>query len=144
MIYTKMAEYQGLSPRVRGNRDRAMATGTDSGSIPARAGEPHPFGVEHWTVRVYPRACGGTPILLFSAIRLSGLSPRVRGNRGIVEYLAHHQGSIPARAGEPSCSSTRFAVAAVYPRACGGTSHGVPLEDLLTGLSPRVRGNRSS
>ena len=53
--------YWGLSPRVRGNRNRSDRCRPSRGSIPACAGEP-PLEVEQQKVwRVYPRVCGGTP-----------------------------------------------------------------------------------
>ena len=50
----------GLSPRVRGNRRRARASGRADGSIPASAGEPRPPNAPLPTQWVYPRECGGT------------------------------------------------------------------------------------
>ena len=114
----------GLSPRVRGNRPARFCSPAYEGSIPARAGEPRPTnGLPQWT-RVYPRACGGT---------------RVRGGAGNGVI-----GSIPARAGEPHDGSHAGRDVGVYPRACGGTSEPIPYRPKGTGLSPRVRGNRSS
>ena len=55
-----------------------------------------------------------------------------------------YDGSIPARAGEPTRRCWRECLPRVYPRACGGTgssSHGFADRK---GLSPRVRGNRSA
>ena len=156
----------GLSPRVRGNpptywtRPRCRP-----GSIPARAGEPT-HRTAGLSVKVYPRACGGTTpietgpsnpracggtacgtnIYLSPRVRgnHAGLSPRVRGNR----FLPYD----PARA--------RGLGYRVYPRACGGTSlyggasslgsiparAGEPARTIASGwsgrgLSPRVRGN---
>ena len=52
--------FQGLSPRVRGNRCSVMPARARWGSIPARAGEPWPCGSAPCGGKVYPRACGGT------------------------------------------------------------------------------------
>ena len=73
---------------------------------------------------------------------LSGLSPRVRGNR--LRYSARPAplGSIPARAGEPRRGLAPGSDAEVYPRACGGTDAGDVLTPTPGGLSPRVRGNQ--
>ena len=131
----------GLSPRVRGNlRDHRLALG-QFGSIPARAGEPTPFPENASRWRVYPRACGGTGSGCVVGCRLSGLSPRVRGNQGGFASLPACHGSIPARAGEPTEGAKLTWWRWVYPRACGGT---VTLRVSLyrfMGLSPRVRGN---
>ena len=50
-----------------------------------------------------------------------GLSPRVRGNLGMVDAGPFEIGSIPARAGEPSDLPGGRGLFRVYPRACGGT-----------------------
>ena len=54
------------------------------GSIPARAGEPRE--AQRWALnfRVYPRACGGTSINHAIGYEKDGLSPRVRGNLGVL------------------------------------------------------------
>ena len=52
---------QGLSPRVRGNRDDRGFGGCAPGSIPACAGEPNRETDLDSGVTVYPRVCGGTP-----------------------------------------------------------------------------------
>ena len=73
----------GLSPRVRGNLGVPDAALLEWRSIPACAGEPgwHRRGYMYY--KVYPRVCGGTAITesLYNAD--DGLSPRVRGNRGL-------------------------------------------------------------
>ena len=52
----------------------------------------------------------------------TGLSPRVRGNRTLVEEGPIWLGSIPACAGEPWIYRSRKPPNGVYPRVCGGTS----------------------
>ena len=68
--------------------------------------------------------CGGTPCYPSEIAFPEGLSPRVRGNHGVVLVSGLIMRSIPACAGEP-----------VSPRS----PHVV-----IGGLSPRVRGNRYS
>ena len=112
---------QGLSPRVRGNhkagrrrqrRPRSIpaCAGNPSsgataqgrmGSIPACAGEPSRIMANASAVRVYPRVCGGTAANRTSGVKSAGLSPRVRGNLGVVVAPVIGGGSIPACAGEP-------------------------------------------
>ena len=96
--------YNGLSPRLRGNRVLEPSGNLPERSIPAPAGEPGCPGppgppADHrsipapagepmsWIIawaavldRVYPRACGGTDYVLFREGRAMGLSPRLRGN----------------------------------------------------------------
>ena len=70
----------GLSPRVRGNRERFGAELDDDRSIPACAGEPR-ARCRCWRIwEVYPRVCGGTYPRGAGRAFCRGLSPRVRGN----------------------------------------------------------------
>ena len=71
-----------------------------------------------------------------------GLSPRVRGNRGVLEHERQGERSIPACAGEPIANRARLWYTGVYPRVCGGTVLTWIHIVVLFGLSPRVRGNQ--
>ena len=133
--------HEGLSPRVRGNLTVEAANELDDGSIPARAGEPDSAAAVAGAGRVYPRACGGTEISVNRRYLTTGLSPRVRGNRERSLGPAQLQRSIPARAGEPFVLVPRLWLGKVYPRACGGTIQFLASEAIVSGLSPRVRGN---
>ena len=115
---------------------------TGPGSIPARAGEPLPAKLIAQVREVYPRACGGTHKTQEQNASLTGLSPRVRGNRRPGSNRQATPGSIPARAGEPSTAIPACSTSGVYPRACGGTARHIQPSSGLYGLSPRVRGNR--
>ena len=95
-------------------------------------------------IRVYPRVCGGTPLLGSQSEMYSGLSPRVRGNRHNQVAGVGMQGSIPACAGEPAVQGEGEDGCEVYPRVCGGTPQDRALRDFSHGLSPRVRGNQIS
>ena len=70
-----------------------------------------------------------------------GLSPRVRGNPALSPVGSGAYRSIPACAGEPSGLTPIPKPEQVYPRVCGGTQHQIPGQQMLVGLSPRVRGN---
>ena len=76
-------------------------------------------------------------------MRLSGLSPRVRGNRRVYPDKCGMCGSIPACAGEPPDDCHRRAGHRVYPRVCGGTRRRRTRTGQQRGLSPRVRGNQA-
>ena len=132
---------QGLSPRVRGNPDHRACADDAERSIPARAGEPRGRRRRACEHRVYPRACGGTSCAASGVTFVEGLSPRVRGNQDLQVTFAVHEGSIPARAGEPSASRLLKQGLGVYPRACGGTIFQIAFARSVSGLSPRVRGN---
>ena len=73
---------------------------------------------------VYPRVCGGAGSYSRSTLTLRGLSPRVRGSPQWYVVPPWMSRSIPACAGEPSLSRQ--------------------FDGYRFGLSPRVRGSRSS
>ncbi len=87
--------HEGLSPRVRGNRDGDRPVLAGAGSIPACAGEPKLTGAPFCWLGVYPRVCGGTAGVGAADTAATGLSPRVRGNRRVVGVLGGIRGSIP-------------------------------------------------
>ena len=134
----------GLSPRVRGNQLHHPSVSGIYRSIPARAGEPRLRRLRRLRrllPEVYPRACGGTSTAGVLNPHNSGLSPRVRGNHRRRDEPPAHEGSIPARAGEPPTGAPGPSTRRVYPRACGGTVGSGSAGALRQGLSPRVRGN---
>ena len=135
-------EQTGLSPRVRGNQRNLWQHHRTLGSIPARAGEPFATLVLKELLRVYPRACGGTNAVNHRGRAELGLSPRVRGNLQRLRDRREGNRSIPARAGEPTLSTTEAGLNWVYPRACGGTLSATMSDRPVAGLSPRVRGNQ--
>ena len=133
----------GLSPRMRGNRDAYLREYSEYGSIPAYAGEPCHVWHRRRVCQVYPRVCGGTCLPRALPGRAYGLSPRMRGNPMHRRGAAVRHGSIPAYAGEPSRRRAAHPAAAVYPRVCGGTTDSNHDRYRRTGLSPRMRGNRT-
>ena len=135
---------EGLSPRVRGNLDKFLASDGTLRSIPACAGEPHCRPATPARSRVYPRVCGGTEMPAGYTLSVGGLSPRVRGNRTLAHSSITLMRSIPACAGEPGLFPLRAPCAMVYPRVCGGTVRVVQDACRPRGLSPRVRGNQKS
>ena len=132
---------QGLSPRMRGNHGQQAGGTIFRGSIPAHAGEPLPRRWSGLFCGVYPRACGGTSSSTRLSAPVSGLSPRMRGNRRGRPGRKPGAGSIPAHAGEPWWSAPGAWRSRVYPRACGGTSSWRLQSSPCGGLSPRMRGN---
>ena len=131
----------GLSPRVRGNREKVHSAPHVSGSIPACAGEPMKWLPRLCGSSVYPRVCGGTGGGGGSGCAWPGLSPRVRGNPAGARKGKYSPGSIPACAGEPSLADPDIDYLEVYPRVCGGTKYRCQPLRPPNGLSPRVRGN---
>ena len=131
----------GLSPRVRGNRSGSSLACSETGSIPACAGEPSGCAPTPPAPRVYPRVCGGTMNTPTFTEAQGGLSPRVRGNLLPGLHPVARPRSIPACAGEPPSARASFRTEAVYPRVCGGTDGRGQTLGCDDGLSPRVRGN---
>ena len=126
---------------MRGNLPPSPAMTRAERSIPACAGEPGSRYQAQAIFKVYPRVCGGTPLLyLIDSVR-QGLSPRVRGNQCTGESLDKALRSIPACAGEPAAAGDDVEIHWVYPRVCGGTSPAPDTWIPMLGLSPRVRGN---
>ena len=131
----------GLSPRVRGNRDRAVYGQALPRSIPACTGEPYSQVDNAQSVKVYPRVYGGTERKAKGVERWKGLSPRVRGNQQIQPSGQEPDGSIPACTGEPTVQRPYNCPLWVYPRVYGGTRGVCGHRARRGGLSPRVRGN---
>ena len=126
---------------MRGNHNILPGEGAGLGSIPAHAGEPAERETWIWSPGVYPRACGGTGDPGTGGPFVSGLSPRMRGNRCARQLRPDLRGSIPAHAGEPLVLEMSRPSLGVYPRACGGTNTFGRLALIYPGLSPRMRGN---
>ena len=89
-------------------------------SIPACAGETIQYTLADVDFSVYPRVCGGNVKAAAKPEGLPGLSPRVRGKRGIRRHTARSKWSIPACAGETVPADIRHCRIPVYPRVCGG------------------------
>ena len=140
---TSMGASRGLSPRVRGNPVVSVSGSAGPGSIPACAGKPCYQRAASATTGVYPRVCGETDGKLRETMTSAGLSPRVRGNHRHHGYRGSAPGSIPACAGKPTTSTRWTSPMRVYPRVCGETTCAAACCCRGSGLSPRVRGNRS-
>ena len=136
--------HPGLSPRRRGNRGQGGCREINLGPIPAQAGEPARAPRPGWTSRAYPRAGGGTARRVAMYPLYLGLSPRRRGNRGLVDILLADRGPIPAQAGEPISVDEVMSKIGAYPRAGGGTIEKFADDAAEKGLSPRRRGNHRS
>ena len=137
-----MRDAMGLSPRMRGNRDAQHHQPDAPGSIPAYAGEPAAGRGRSLPPTVYPRVCGGTQASAGIGAKAEGLSPRMRGNHWLGGGRGAGGGSIPAYAGEPRFLLTECDKMTVYPRVCGGTPCRITCHLSVSGLSPRMRGNR--
>ena len=134
---------RGLSPRLRGNHCVKREHAPCSGTIPAPAGKPSPDRRRPAAYWDYPRACGETPRRRPTRSTSGGLSPRLRGNRRVVGERRDTGGTIPAPAGKPCRRKRRARPSRDYPRACGETAFVRRRFRFGSGLSPRLRGNRT-
>ena len=140
-IMVNPTKLNGLSPHARGNQSLLPRQPGPGGSIPARAGQPRiADGPEH-RGGVYPRTRGATHTRTTSPQATVGLSPHARGNRISAQHEPALQGSIPARAGQPTLTPRTLVPDAVYPRTRGATSPWPLRRRRLGGLSPHARGN---
>ena len=137
-------DWQGLSPRGRGNQIEPPFSRPSPRSIPAWAGEPSDPYVASDELWVYPRVGGGTKWPYRPTARPAGLSPRGRGNPVLYAVGTGLPGSIPAWAGEPCGRQLCMIARRVYPRVGGGTGKALVRDDVDGGLSPRGRGNPRS
>ncbi len=133
---------EGLSPLARGNPKGIAVVEAIDGTIPARAGEPVRGTTFSSAARDYPRSRGGTPGPLSPPAITQGLSPLARGNLSSKPDDAAPEGTIPARAGEPSTPSESTSGCRDYPRSRGGTRQRARSRGQRQGLSPLARGNR--
>ena len=132
---------RGLSPRVRGNPLKPVEGSMRRRSIPACTGKPPGVEILDDYRRVYPRVYGETTVYWSPSAAAWGLSPRVRGNQlGVVDRIVV-RGSIPACTGKPFVEPIKGGRQRVYPRVYGETLLMQSADVLVTGLSPRVRGN---
>ena len=132
----------GLSPHIRGNADDQLRT-----SLPYRV-YPRTYGGTGWIsfgrvipTWVYPRTYGGTAGSYDAEIKITGLSPHIRGNGSGQRRGAQNNGSIPAHTGERKYRPSPLSRLKVYPRTYGGTAPREICPSLSTGLSPHIRGN---
>ncbi len=120
----------------------AFSNALDSGTIPAWAGEPFLTRSSKKAGMDHPRVGGGTIRPLNSPRHFRGPSPRGRGNHVAVFAQGFLKGTIPAWAGEPSSCRRKSRTSWDHPRVGGGTGQGSRKINVISGPSPRGRGNR--
>ena len=131
----------GLSPRVRGSLAIARAAPAAGGSIPTCAGQPGLSLPLDCQLQVYPHVCGAAMNWRIYVLLYIGLSPRVRGSRGVPVGYHWSYRSIPACAGQPGLKIAFSSAKPVYPHVCGAASPLIACVVIVGGLSPRVRGS---
>ena len=136
---------RGPSPRERGSLcSRGLRTSGAIGSIPARAGEPSARSDPHrLRSGPSPRERGSPRSRDAALAAVEGPSPRERGSPSSRHGIAMHDGSIPARAGEPAPGAWPHAGLRVHPRASGGAALPRQLSHVPAGSIPARAGEPS-
>ena len=141
--FSSPRRFGGLSPHGRGKPAHHHRLPVRGGSIPARAGETVSVSNIGREVVVYPRTGGGNPGRRGRRGSGGGLSPHGRGKHDAVGASKAGVGSIPARAGETTCTFQSSLTWTVYPRTGGGNPEATRSSAKELGLSPPVRGKLS-
>ena len=134
----------GSSPRMRGIRFFQVRRHGCDRFIPADAGNTGIQGGLLVGFAVHPRGCGEYILAGNALIVRSGSSPRMRGILSWRFRLTIAGRFIPADAGNTRSSEAGGYVFAVHPRGCGEYARCTPLDWLMIGSSPRMRGIRSA
>ena len=129
---------------MRGNRRLDRLVAHEPRSIPACAGQPVLGCMVGCDWAEHPRVCGATMRSISFSWAAFGASPRVRGNPVMMGTVAAEVRSIPACAGQPDWNLASGDGHGEHPRVCGATGRMDDHQRLITGASPRVRGNRRS
>ena len=137
-------DFDGLSPRARGEHINLAPPLPVWGTIPACTGGTVPSSCPGCPQSDYPRVHGGNLHLHFLLSFSLGLSPRARGERSIHSPYRLAQGTIPACTGGTYQSSAASTCVGDYPRVHGGNLVPGSVSQATVGLSPRARGERQS
>ena len=135
---------RGLSPQVRGTRQRQLAHGANPRFIPAGAGNTSRSRAGGPRRSVYPRRCGEHTRSSSAMRSRAGLSPQVRGTRSIHSGNSIPKRFIPAGAGNTVTPPLCLMSETVYPRRCGEHVGFQGLQSGGDGLSPQGRGTPDS
>ena len=131
---------QGSSPRMRGTPVHVDNFTVDRGIIPAYAGNTKCSSRTAPTSRDHPRVCGEHAFCSFVSSFARGSSPRMRGTLRTIMISTHHEGIIPAYAGNTYVERINVDLVGDHPRVCGEHRVRCAVHMTLRGSSPRMRG----
>ena len=131
---------EGSSPRVRGEDTKTSPCPTASRIIPAGAGRRSNLRKSTWSAQDHPRGCGEKETLAAVTVAAMGSSPRVRGEEKVGKLYRGWPGIIPAGAGRRSRRRCPQGQLGDHPRGCGEKACVMSADCLVSGSSPRVRG----
>ena len=130
----------GSSPRMRGAPSTLLRGSAALGIIPAYAGSTGNTVVQGYIDGDHPRVCGEHRSLSARPTDTWGSSPRMRGARTHWCLPKSPWGIIPAYAGSTSLIYGQTISTRDHPRVCGEHCFFQPMEGMLAGSSPRMRG----
>ena len=126
-VRSRIRQFRGSSPQVRGTLLTTHSTRARTGLIPAGAGNIVGVPPETTHPRAHPRRCGEHSPSYGSGSSSSGSSPQVRGTYSGLTAQLKPTGLIPAGAGNISVPALAVIVRRAHPRRCGEHSMGQSL-----------------
>ena len=111
---------------------------------PACAGKTPSYVPQTHDHRDHPRVCGENAESQCKNHRQKGSPPRVRGKPSMLVLAKQGKRITPACAGKTSLQSYRSSLQKDHPRVCGENLDIGPIDCLLEGSPPRVRGKLPS
>ena len=138
---TSVRRPEGPSPLARGSLHVVGFDADAVGSIPARAGQPDMGAVLRHITRVHPRSRGAARRAGKARRTNQGPSPLARGSQGAAAVSKLHNGSIPARAGQPWVEWLMGWPLGVHPRSRGAAYASALTLASKAGPSPLARGS---
>ena len=130
----------GSPPRVRGTDTRSPLMSDNFRITPACAGNSRNLRQGLRERRDHPRVCGEQSKAAFSAARIWGSPPRVRGTAEIGLLEVMNMRITPACAGNSSRFSFSHPYSKDHPRVCGEQMKTSDTLQVGMGSPPRVRG----
>ncbi len=137
---SRLIDYSGSSPRLRGTRRARPSAGAWFRFIPASAGNTREFCLPLTNRTVHPRVCGEHTATPLTDPRSPGSSPRLRGTHAAEPGPAVLVRFIPASAGNTGPCRNGSRQPWVHPRVCGEHSTAFSGRLQCIGSSPRLRG----
>ena len=141
--WTDEVSAAGSSPRGRGKLDLLRDIPEDVRLIPAWAGKTWRELVGDEGPGAHPRVGGENPTLALTVKCGCGSSPRGRGKRWGIKWIAEPGGLIPAWAGKTGVERAAVGACEAHPRVGGENPRASRQVVVLDGSSPRGRGKHA-
>ena len=133
---------EGSSPRARGTPDDQTGEISNTGIIPACAGNTPTASKHDHKKRDHPRVRGEHRCCQTFVCTFPGSSPRARGTQVVVDPIVLVSGIIPACAGNTEGFRLGACCGRDHPRVRGEHAIHAPAAASVQGSSPRARGTQ--